>query len=163
MFQRLYLFPWPEVFQGQGQTGRSLGRRELTYVTVTLKEIEIEKQLSSLCVLSPPLPVCTVEHFFFFFFFPQPLNEIWLVPLAFWYSSDNRKIFKYFNPKNSLISLIKMSSCVHQSNLRILFLGIGAIFRREGLPWWLSGKEPSCQCRGRRFNLWARKIPRRRN
>ena len=42
MFQRLYLFPWPEVFQGQGQTGRSLGRRELTYVTVTLKEIEIE-------------------------------------------------------------------------------------------------------------------------
>ena len=27
------------------------------------------------------------------------------------------------------------------------------------LPWWLSGKECSCQCRGHRFNPWSRKIP----
>ena len=31
-----------------------------------------------------------------------------------------------------------------------------------GLPWWLSGKEPACQCRRCRFNLWVRKIPWRR-
>ena len=28
-----------------------------------------------------------------------------------------------------------------------------------GLPWWLSGKESSCQCRRGRFNPWVRKIP----
>ena len=27
------------------------------------------------------------------------------------------------------------------------------------LPWWLSGKESACQCRGHRFNPWVRKIP----
>ena len=34
-----------------------------------------------------------------------------------------------------------------------------------GLPWWLSGKEPACQCRRcrrQRFNPWVRKIPWRR-
>ena len=28
-----------------------------------------------------------------------------------------------------------------------------------GLPWWLSGKEHSCQLRGRGFYPWVRKIP----
>ena len=28
------------------------------------------------------------------------------------------------------------------------------------LPWWLSGKECSCQCRGHRFEPWPGKIPR---
>ena len=31
------------------------------------------------------------------------------------------------------------------------------------LPRWLSGKESTCQCRRRRFDPWARKIPWRRN
>ena len=26
------------------------------------------------------------------------------------------------------------------------------------LPWWLSGKESTCQCRRHRFNPWSRKI-----
>jgi len=30
------------------------------------------------------------------------------------------------------------------------------------LPWWLSGKEFTCQCRRRRFEPWVRKIPWRR-
>ena len=32
----------------------------------------------------------------------------------------------------------------------------------QGLPWWLSGKEPTCQCRRHRFDPWVRKIPWRR-
>ena len=32
----------------------------------------------------------------------------------------------------------------------------------KGLPWWLSGKEPTCQCRRCRFDPWVRKIPWRR-
>ena len=31
-----------------------------------------------------------------------------------------------------------------------------------GLPWWLSGKESTCQCRRCRFSPWSRKIPCRR-
>ena len=30
---------------------------------------------------------------------------------------------------------------------------------RAGLPWWLSGKESTCQCRGCGFNPWPGKIP----
>ena len=29
----------------------------------------------------------------------------------------------------------------------------------RGLPWWLSGKEPTCQCTRHRFNSWIWKIP----
>ena len=28
-----------------------------------------------------------------------------------------------------------------------------------GLPWWVSGKESACQCRGNRFDPWLRKMP----
>ena len=28
-----------------------------------------------------------------------------------------------------------------------------------GLPWWLSGKEPSCQCRTHGFGPWSGKRP----
>ena len=31
-----------------------------------------------------------------------------------------------------------------------------------GLPWWLSGKESTCQCRRSGFDLWVKKIPWRR-
>ena len=29
----------------------------------------------------------------------------------------------------------------------------------EGLPWWRSGWESACQCRGRGFEPWSGKIP----
>ena len=28
-----------------------------------------------------------------------------------------------------------------------------------GLPWWRSGEESACQCRGHRFEPWSGKIP----
>ena len=31
-----------------------------------------------------------------------------------------------------------------------------------GFPWWLSGKESTCQCRRHRYNPWVRKTPWRR-
>ena len=30
---------------------------------------------------------------------------------------------------------------------------------RNGLPWWLSGKESACQCKRCRFSPWAGRIP----
>ena len=40
-------------------------------------------------------------------------------------------------------------------------LGLPHNCKREGmgLPWWLSGKEFACQCRGHGFNPWSRKVP----
>ena len=32
-----------------------------------------------------------------------------------------------------------------------------------GLPWWLSGKEPTCWCRRHGLNPWVGKIPEERN
>ena len=31
--------------------------------------------------------------------------------------------------------------------------------KRKGLPRWLSGKEPNCQCRRFGFDPWEEKIP----
>ena len=28
-----------------------------------------------------------------------------------------------------------------------------------GLPWWSSGYESACQCRGHGFDPWSRRIP----
>ena len=38
----------------------------------------------------------------------------------------------------------------------------GFVFQKAGLPWWLSSKESTCQCGGRRFDPWVGKIPWRR-
>ena len=32
----------------------------------------------------------------------------------------------------------------------------------SGFPWWLSGKEPACQCKRCGFDPWVGKIPQRR-
>ena len=40
--------------------------------------------------------------------------------------------------------------------------GLGTPILRYGLPWWLRGKESTCQCRRRGFDLWVGKIPWRR-
>ena len=34
--------------------------------------------------------------------------------------------------------------------------------RSFGLPWWLSGKESTCQCRRHKFDPWVGKVPWRR-
>ena len=39
---------------------------------------------------------------------------------------------------------------------------IPTIYRKWGLPGWLSSKESTCQCRKRGFDPWVGKIPWRR-
>ena len=41
-------------------------------------------------------------------------------------------------------------------------VGVGGHSLRRNwveLPWWLRGKEPSCQCRTHGFDPWSGKIP----
>ena len=39
------------------------------------------------------------------------------------------------------------------------FWGLMTEMNHRGLPWWSSGYESTCQCRGHRFDAWSRKIP----
>ena len=60
----------------------------------------------------------------------------------------------------------KRASLIQLLPLTITFQGTLTSFYlvdiRLGLPWWLSGKEPTCQCGRHGFNPWVRKIPWRR-
>ena len=47
---------------------------------------------------------------------------------------------------------------VPQSRTRLRRLSSSSSKGSEGLPRWLSGKEPTCQCRKCRFNPWVGKI-----
>ena len=54
----------------------------------------------------------------------------------------------------------------HSSTSREMFLMTRCHLRHSlkmqiprGLPWWLSGKESSCQCKRHTFNPWSGKIP----
>ena len=49
--------------------------------------------------------------------------------------------------------------CHFYTNLK--FKSLFKIFKTKfrGLPWWRSGWESACQCRGHRFESWSGKIP----
>ena len=50
----------------------------------------------------------------------------------------------------------------HQGNANqnLIPVRMGVIKKtKEGLPWWHSGQESACQCRGHEFKPWSRKIP----
>ena len=46
--------------------------------------------------------------------------------------------------------------------LLVIYFKFSSVYMSIGLPWWLSGKESTFQCRRHKFNPWSRKIPRRR-
>ena len=51
-------------------------------------------------------------------------------------------------------SVVQSSS----QTLRAHPCSIGFHYRKQGLPWWLSGKKSACQCRRLGFDPWVRKI-----
>ena len=45
---------------------------------------------------------------------------------------------------------------------RVLFIQLNMLIKKQekqGLPWWRSGWESACQCRGHRFEPWSGRIP----
>ena len=60
--------------------------------------------------------------------------------------------------KASKGSLLKLND-VYMASLLLYTLSILPNRKFIGLPWWLSGKESTCQCRRHGFSLWSRKIP----
>ena len=53
----------------------------------------------------------------------------------------------------------KMEGRRHSKSYRLWQLAVTIRNGNRGLPWWLSGKESTCQCRRHRFNPWSGKIP----
>ena len=55
-------------------------------------------------------------------------------------------------------STMYKSKCQHQNGLQERE---NRTFKRdtEGLPWWRSGWESACQCRGHGFEPWSGKVP----
>ena len=62
-------------------------------------------------------------------------------------------LFSYMQIKSKVLHLIFI--CILSPQI------VFGIFSK-GLPWWLSGRESTCQCRRLGFNLWVRMIPWRR-
>ena len=66
------------------------------------------------------------------------------------------RVFSWFSSVALFILLNSSRSLIHIKDNSSPPFWVG------GLPWWLSVKEPTCQCRRFRFNPWVRKIPWRR-
>ena len=66
-----------------------------------------------------------------------------------------------YNPNHQFCSLISVSTTFFPST-GFLFLFSIEIQLIYGLPWWLSGKESTCQCRRHKLDPGVRKIPWRR-
>ena len=70
--------------------------------------------------------------------------------------NNNRKIWKNF-------SSIKGTSAFHSQKKEVSFLfrvySKSESIRVGELPWWRSGWESACQCRGHGFGPWSGKIP----
>ena len=70
-----------------------------------------------------------------------------------------------------LCMCVHMHTCTHTSThmhththtqiqiLRGLFLKTNMLTMNKGLPWWLSHKEPACQHKRCRFDLWIGENP----
>ena len=94
---------------------------------------------------------------------PCPLGGF---PYFFFFTSFSNIYFSYF-PSFFLFSSLPPSLALSPSPLLSFFRpsffaaqkGLLQGQARRGLPWWLSGKESTCQCRRHRFDPWSRKIP----
>ena len=73
-------------------------------------------------------------------------------PISF-ITCKNNKILENWIKENFKIIIHLDQWCI--SYLLIL----GNQKRKIGLPWWHSGWESACQCRGHRFKPWSGKIP----
>ena len=55
-----------------------------------------------------------------------------------------------------------ISWSIHFQDYNLKLLPVNILLTKWRLPWWLSGKESTCQCRRCRFDSWVQKIPWRR-
>ena len=65
------------------------------------------------------------------------------------------RFFTSVPPGSDTVLKLKKSKCASSLNK-------DSVNQSKPIPWWLSGKESTCQCRRRGLNSWIGKIPWRR-
>ena len=65
------------------------------------------------------------------------------------------KVIEFWSCKEPYISLRRGKTWKHLVNCKEPYKSI----KMCGLPWWCSGWESACQCRGHGFEPWSGKIP----
>ena len=114
--------------------------------------------------LTQTLPVSLSFHVIFFRKLLWPprdsIPKVTLQHILGYYCSSPTSISGSSLPQQDciLFTLIFLRPDIHQTlpvDKNILEISITL----KGFPWWLSGKESSCQCRRHGFNSWVGKIP----
>ena len=86
------------------------------------------------------------------FSFKQPLSQLADLRLQGQCPSSSHSSLLSWTPAWSP-SWATLQPCYHLLSTRKC-----EVPRSEGLPWWLRGEEPACQCRRHGFNPWSGKI-----
>ena len=93
---------------------------------------------------------------FFFVFLAELLDILYF---SYWSTVyvNNEHIVILINLKFLLLLICLLS--LHMSNSICFSEAYHQEYCRGGLPWWRSGWESACQCRGHGFEPWSGKIP----
>ena len=86
----------------------------------------------------------------------QSIWDVWLIG-----AGSNSNSFIYFENKNELCKVVGFL-------LQVKGIGSAGLTREKsilkqkptlGLPWWRSGWESACRCRGHGFGPWSGRVP----
>ena len=93
----------------------------------------------------------------------QVLSRIALWNFIIWIKRKDPKTFQRKRENRERSPLKEHGSDWHQSSISILRSTVRMqntpLNHNQGLPWWRSGWESACQCRGHGFEPWSGKIP----
>ena len=63
------------------------------------------------------------------------------------------------NPTTEQLNVVEFSTMLDSNKVPEMIKLMLLQDNWVGLPWWLGGKESTCQSRRHRFNSWSRQIP----
>ena len=113
-------------------------------------------QSPSAVILEPKKIVCHCFHCFPIYFWHEVMGLDAMI-LVFWMLS-----FKPTFSFSSFTFIKRFLMCICVCVCVCVCVYTERERQRESLPWWLSGKESTCQCRRLGFNPQVKKIPCRR-
>ena len=97
------------------------------------------------------------------------LKHILKFPLFLQFFSHVPSLLSYIVPTYVIVPVLYSYYCETPLRIYLLETSLAAQWLRihlpvvknlpAGLPWWHSGWESACQCRGHRFEPWSGKIP----
>ena len=89
------------------------------------------------------------------------IREIQFTTTVKYHLTQVRMATKKFTNNKCQRSCGEKGTLMHYKLVQLLWTTVWRFLKELeiGLPWWCSGKESTCQCRGYGFNPWPGKIP----